>query len=63
MHILKPHFSELPHDSRTLLHNPRSCSVKQLKCGGEYCQLRLAAGLQQQLLNIPAANKMFAAAV
>ena len=53
MHILKPHFSVLPYDSRTLLHTPRSFEVKQLKSGGEYCHLGLAKGLQQLLTNGP----------
>ena len=51
MHILKPHLSELPYDSRTLLHTPRSCNVKKLKCGGEYCHLGLAKGLQELIMN------------
>jgi hypothetical protein len=51
MHILKPHLSELPCDSRTLLHTPRSCCVKKLKSGGEYCHLGLAKGLQELIVN------------
>ena len=54
MHILKPHFATLPCDSRTLLHTPRSCKVKQLKTGGEYCHIGLAKGLQELLKNGPA---------
>jgi predicted XRE-type DNA-binding protein len=51
MHILKPHLSELPYDSRTLLHTPRSCNVKKLICGGEYCHLGLAKGLQELIMS------------
>lgn len=43
--ILKPHFSSLPSDPRTFLKTPRSCKVKKLKNGGEYCHLGLETGL------------------
>ena len=51
MHILKPHLSELPYDSCTLFHTPRSCNVKKLKCGGEYCHLGHAKVLQELIMN------------
>ena len=35
--ILKPHFPNLPFDARTLLKTPRTCNVRPLKNGGEYC--------------------------
>lgn len=43
--ILKPYFSYLPSDARTLLKTPRICDVKVLKGGGKYCHLGLAKGL------------------
>jgi len=39
--ILKPHFSSLPLDPRTLLRTPRDYAVKALKHGGDYCHLGL----------------------
>lgn len=56
LHILKPYLSTLPHCSRTLLHTPRSCNVKPLKCGGEYCHLGLVKGLQDMCINGAAAQ-------
>ena len=49
MHILKPHLSALPNNSRTLLNTPRSCNITHLKGGGNYCHLGLAKGLQKLL--------------
>ena len=43
--ILKPHFSSLPHDARTLLKTPRQVAVQ--KCGnGEYVHCGLKNGLE-----------------
>ena len=53
MHILKPHLSALPNDSRTLLHTPRSCNITHFKSGGDYCHLGLAKGLQELLKDGP----------
>ena len=53
MHILKPHLSALPNDSRSLLHTPRSCNITHLKGGGDYCHLGLAKCLQELLKNGP----------
>lgn len=49
--ILKPHLPALPNSSRTLLCTPRTCNVKALKNGGEYCHLGLAKGLQEMHIN------------
>ena len=45
MHILKPFLHDLPKCARTLLCTPRTCSVRPLNSGGEYCHLGLANGL------------------
>lgn len=47
--ILKPYFSHLPSDPRTLLKNQTDQVVKCLKRGGEYCYLGFATGLRKLL--------------
>jgi len=58
IHILKPHLSALPNDSRTLLHTPKSCNITHLKGGGDYCDLSLAKGLQKLLKNGPVSQTL-----
>lgn len=50
--ILKPYFTFLPSDPRTLLKTPTDHVVKSLKRGGEYCYLGVATGLQKLLRTI-----------
>jgi len=48
LHILKPHFSSLPADSRTLLQTPRHTVMKA--CGdGAYVHFGLESGIQRAL--------------
>jgi len=54
MHILQPCFAALPRDARALLHTPRSCEIKHLKSGGEYCHIGLAKGLRELFQKVPA---------
>jgi hypothetical protein len=52
--ILKPYFSYLPSDARTLLKTPTNWDVKVLKDGdkcGKYCHLGLAKGLCDLIRN------------
>ena len=49
--MLKPHFKSLPLDARTLLKTPKSCEVKKLVGGGEYCHLGLVNGLEKLFKN------------
>lgn len=58
LHILSPHFAELPLHSRTLLRTPIHMQRKQLE-NGEYCHI----GLANELKNFLAQNTMFSAEV
>jgi len=58
LHILSPHFAELPLHSRTLLRTPIHMQSKQLE-NGEYCHI----GLANELKNFLAQNTMFSAEV
>jgi len=49
--ILKPYCKSLPLDARTLLKTPKSCEVKKLIGGGEYCHLGLVKGLENVFKN------------
>lgn len=49
--MLKPYFKSLPSDACTLLKTPKSCEVKKLVGGGEYCHLGLVKGLEELFKN------------